>query len=183
MVRDIAPMIKQTMLHRSGHSKSQRVSTLDPCIGSKVAAILLDGKILPIGGIASWSVCDQRGYPVQFISQQCQLQLQLQLLRYLGEPGKSPTQVLTQCPSNFLILFLLFAGKYPPMNWHKLNKVFNRTMTFRRDSDVVVRYWHTHINSTLEGTSCYAAQLLAPEDVDFQMHHSFVSILQIQDSD
>ena len=53
------------------------------------------------------------------------------------------------------------------MNWHKLNKVFNRTMTFRRDSDVVVRYWHTHINSTLEGTSCYAGQLLAPEDVDF----------------
>ena len=31
-------------------------------------------------------------------------------------------------------------GRYPPINWHKINHVFNRTMTFRKDSDVTVRY-------------------------------------------
>ena len=30
-------------------------------------------------------------------------------------------------------------GRYPPINWHKINHVFNRTMTFRKDSDVTVR--------------------------------------------
>ena len=33
--------------------------------------------------------------------------------------------------------------RFPPINWHKINGVFNRTMTFRSDSDVVVRWdWH-----------------------------------------
>lgn len=31
-------------------------------------------------------------------------------------------------------------GRYPPINWHKINHVFNRTMTFRKDSDVTVRF-------------------------------------------
>ena len=31
-------------------------------------------------------------------------------------------------------------GKYPPINWHRINGMFNRTMTFREDSDVVVRH-------------------------------------------
>ena len=32
--------------------------------GSRVTAILLNGLILPIGGVASGRVCNQRGYPV-----------------------------------------------------------------------------------------------------------------------
>ena len=31
-------------------------------------------------------------------------------------------------------------GRHPPINWQKINSVFNRTMSFRRDSDVVVRH-------------------------------------------
>ena len=31
-------------------------------------------------------------------------------------------------------------GRHPPINWQKINSVFNRTMTFRKDSDVVVRH-------------------------------------------
>merc|ERR1719270_365035 len=31
-------------------------------------------------------------------------------------------------------------GRYPPINWHRINGVFNRTMSFRLDSDVVVRH-------------------------------------------
>ena len=36
-----------------------------------------------------------------------------------------------QCP--------IFSCRYPPINWHRINGMFNRTMTFREDSDVVVR--------------------------------------------
>ena len=32
-----------------------------------------------------------------------------------------------------------YSCRYPPIDWHRINGVFNRTMTFRRDSDVVVR--------------------------------------------
>ena len=31
-------------------------------------------------------------------------------------------------------------GRHPPINWQKINSVFNRTMSFRKDSDVVVRH-------------------------------------------
>ena len=35
------------------------------CItGSRVAAILLNGWILSIGGALRWRVCDQMGYPI-----------------------------------------------------------------------------------------------------------------------
>ena len=30
-------------------------------------------------------------------------------------------------------------GRFPPIDWRRINHVFNRTMGFRRDSDVVVR--------------------------------------------
>ena len=42
-------------------------------------------------------------------------------------------------------------GRYPPINWHKINGVFNRTMTFRADSDVVVR--HGYIEKRAEPLS------------------------------
>ena len=33
----------------------------------------------------------------------------------------------------------MLSCRYPPINWHRINGMFNRTMTFREDSDVVVR--------------------------------------------
>ena len=35
-------------------------------------------------------------------------------------------------------------GRFPPIDWHRINHVFNRTMGFRRDSDVVVRCATVH---------------------------------------
>jgi len=39
-------------------------------------------------------------------------------------------------------------GRYPPINWHKINHVFNRTMTFRKDSDVTVRHGYVEKRKT-----------------------------------
>ena len=64
----------------------------------------------------------------------------------LGWEGRSLAWVMLMCnvlgrsPARVLPNISQCSGKFPPMNWHKLNHVFNRTMTFRRDSDVVIRY-------------------------------------------
>ena len=31
-------------------------------------------------------------------------------------------------------------AKYPPINWEKLNGIFNRTLGFRNDADAIVRH-------------------------------------------
>ena len=46
-------------------------------------------------------------------------------------PYESATNVKQRSPNG---------GRPPPINWQKINSVFNRTMTFRKDSDVVVRH-------------------------------------------
>ena len=41
-------------------------------------------------------------------------------------------------------------AKYPPINWEKLNGIFNRTLGFRNDADAIVRHgYYEKLNSVL----------------------------------